>query len=197
MRSNVGDFRKLVHPVDGIFLNRWSPRAFTGEKISREELFTIFEAARWAPSAGNSQPWRFVYGVRGTPEFDRLFDLLVSGNQIWCKNASALIVCLSKTKDDKGDPLTTASYDTGAAWENMALQTTMQSWYAHGMAGFDYAKAREVLSVPADFKIEAMAAIGRLADKSTLPAHLQEREFPSNRTPIEELIFEGSFQNKK
>ena len=107
------------YPIDSLFLERWSPRAFTGEPIAQDELFTMLEAARWAPSSGNAQPWRFVYGLHGTPSFDKLLGLLVPGNAAWAKNASALVFFLSKKTgiNASGNAVEqpTHSFDTGTA----------------------------------------------------------------------------------
>ena len=129
--------RKSDYTVHPVFLNRWSPRSLTGEEISDEELFTLFEAARWAPSNYNIQPWRFVYAMRGTPEFENFFSLLVDFNKGWCKNASALIVAISaKTSAGSGGKVmdnVTHSFDTGSAWENLALQASKMGLIVHGM----------------------------------------------------------------
>lgn len=186
--------RKTSYDIDDIFLNRYSPRALSGESISQEELFTVFEAARWAPSASNIQPWRFIYAHRDTPSFEKLFSLLVEGNQIWCKNASVLVVIVSNKNNDKGDPSPTHSFDTGSAWENLALQCTKMGLITHGMGGFDYIKAKNDLNIPEDFNVEAMVAIGKPGNIEDLPEKLQSREEPSGRKNLEEIIFEGEFK---
>lgn len=167
----------------------------TGESISNEELLILFEAARWAPSAGNSQPWRIFYAHRDTPHWSLFFDLLVDRNKAWCRDAAVLLVLASTTtRAEGGRPLPTHSYDTGAAWENLALQGWMSGFVVHGMAGFDYARARQVLRVPEDWRVEAMAAIGRPAPVSVLSEDLQARETPSPRSPIADLIVEGPYR---
>ncbi|MCA1493352.1 nitroreductase family protein [Sinorhizobium alkalisoli] len=189
--------RKADHPIHSIFLERWSPRAFTGEDIGKEELLALFEAARWAPSASNLQPWRFVYARRGTDSFARLLGTLDEGNQRWAKKASALVIILSKTHrvTSSGEirPAFTHAFDTGAAWFALALQTQLAGWYAHAMAGIDREKAMQVFEVPEHHRVEAAVAIGRLAEPSTLPDDLREREKPSQRKPIGEFVFEGRF----
>ncbi len=124
------------------FVERWSPRAMTGDPVSEAELLRLFEAARWAPSCANSQPWRFVYARAGTPHFNRVFELLSEGNRPWCARAGALIVVLSKKTFDDGRTSPTHSYDTGAAWMSLALQGSAMGLVVHGMAGFDYNRAR-------------------------------------------------------
>jgi nitroreductase len=189
------DRRTADHPIAELFIDRWSPRAMTGEPIPDAELMVLFEAARWAPSSGNSQPWRIFYAHRDTDDWDLFFDLLVDRNKAWCRNAAVLLVFVSTTtRQETGRPLVTHSYDTGAAWENLALQGWLSGLVVHGMAGFDYARAREVLNISDDLQVEAMAAIGRPAPVSVLPEDFQARESPSPRRPIGELVFRGPYR---
>jgi len=191
--------RVADHPIDPQFLNRWSPRAYTGADISEETVLSFLEAARWAPSSYNSQPWRFVYARRGTPRWDSLLGLLNDFNRSWADKASVLIIVLSKTTFTPpgaaaAGPAPTHSFDTGSAWAYLALQASLSGWHAHGMAGFDKEKTRTELGVPADFAVEAAIAIGKIGDKSILPEGLQARELPSPREPLSKLAFEGKFQ---
>jgi len=150
--------RKADYPIESVFLDRWSPRAMSGEPITEEELFTLFEAARWAPSSFNNQPWRILYARRDTPHWPLFFNLLVEFNQSWAKHAAALVIFISKkTFDHNGEPALTHSFDTGAAWENFALQGALKGLVIHGMQGFDYDKARTTLNIPEGFNVEAMA----------------------------------------
>ncbi len=188
------DFRNPGHGIERFFLNRWSPRAMTGEEITRENLLRMFEAARWAMSSFNNQPWRFLYALRNTPHWEAFFSLLTPGNQAWCRNAAALIVIASKTTfDHNNKPSRTHSYDTGAAWYSFALQGVMLGLVVHGMQGFDYDRAKKDLGVPDDHQVEAMAAVGRPGDPEDLPLALQEKEKPSQRKSVEEFVFEGGF----
>ncbi len=166
----------------------------SGEPIEAAELLVLFEAARWAPSSGNSQPWRFLYARRETDAWPLFFDLLVEGNKIWCRNAAALIVFVSRrTSERSGRDLVTHSYDTGSAWVSFALQGWLRGLVVHGMAGFDYARAAETLLVPDDFRVEAMAAVGRPGPIEDLPETLRAREAPSPRRPLADSVFEGRF----
>ena len=186
--------RNADHPIDRLFLDRWSPRAMTGEPVAQEELLTLFEAARWAPSSYNYQPWRFLYAHRDTKHWQTFFDLMVEFNQGWAKNAAALVVFISRTHFDfNGEAAPTHSFDTGAAWENLALQGALKGLVVHGMQGFDYERARTVLNVPVGFQVEAMCAIGKPADPETLSEDLQAKEAPSERRKLEETICEGPF----
>jgi nitroreductase len=186
--------RKADRAIDKIFLDRWSPRAMTGEPISQEELLTLFEAARWAPSSYNGQPWRMLYARRGTKHWQTFFDLLVEFNQSWVKTAGALVLFISRTHFDfNGEPSVTHSFDTGAAWENLALQGWLKGLVVHGMQGFDYERARTALNIPEGFQVEAMCAIGKPADPATLSEDLRAKEAPSERRKLEETICEGPF----
>jgi nitroreductase len=183
--------RKADHPVADIFVDRWSPRAMTGGEIPEQELMSLFEAARWAPSANNNQPWRILYGRRNTEHWPLFFKLLADSNQVWAGNASALLVIVSKNTFDNGKPSRTHSYDAGAAWENLALQGSLRGYVVHGMQGFDYELARSSLNIPAGFTVEAMAAIGLPGDREALPPHLRERESPNGRRKLTETVCEG------
>jgi nitroreductase len=188
------DFRRPDHDIEPFFVNRWSPRAMTGEEVTRGELAKMLEAARWAMSCFNNQPWRFLYAFRNTPHWDNFFNLLTPGNQVWCRNAGVLLVVASKTTfDHNNKPSRTHSYDTGAAWYSFALQGVMMGLVVHGMQGFSYDRAKEELGVPDGYEVEAMAAVGRPGDVDVLPQALQEREQPSQRKKVEEYAFEGGF----
>ena len=183
------------YPVGELFLDRWSPRALSGEAVPEEELLTLFEAARWAPSSYNNQPWRILYARRDTEHWPVFLGLLVEGNRNWAADAAALLLFVSKeTFDFNGEPYPTHSFDTGAAWENLALQATLRGLVAHGMQGFDYERARTELGVPEGFRVEAMAAVGRPGDPERLPERLRAREAPSGRKPLDEITCEGPFR---
>lgn len=193
---NIHDFRKPENDVHEIFIQRWSPRAMSGEEIDETTLLSLFEASRWAPSANNNQPWRFIYARRNTPSWEVFYNLLAEGNQVWAKNAAVLIVVISKTTFDSGKPARTHTYDAGAAWISLALQGSLKNLVVHGMQGFDYNKAKDVLGVPDDYAVEAMIAIGQPGKTEDLPASLQEREFPSSRKSIAEIAMEGTFKHQ-
>jgi nitroreductase len=186
--------RKSKYPISEIILNRWSPRAMSSESLSDEKLFTLFEAARWAPSSYNEQPWRFIYAKRETPHFEKFFNLLVEGNQEWCKNAAVLVCAISKKTFSRNDKLhKTHMFSTGSAYENLALQASISNIVCHGMGGFYSDKAKEILKIPDDYEVNMMFALGKPADTSVLPENLQDVEKPSDRKPLKELIFEGEF----
>jgi nitroreductase len=189
------DVRTSDYPIDPLFLDRWSPRAMSGEPLTDLELMTLFEAAHWAPSSGNSQPWRFLYAHRDTAHWPLFFDLLNEGNRTWCHRAAVLIVFISRTTHEKsGRTLVTHAYDTGSAWMSLAYQGWLKGLVVHGMAGFDYERARASLDVPDDFAVEAMAAVGHPGRKDDLPPQHLAREFPGQRRPLQELVFAGPYR---
>jgi nitroreductase len=190
--------RSTDYPIDPLFLERWSPRSFTGATMPEYELFTILEAAHWAPSAFNSQPWRFIYARRDTAHWPRLLGLLTESNQLWAKNASVLIILVSKMTvlprgAEKEVPSWSHSLDAGAAWCSLALQAQRSGWAAHGMVGFDRERATSELGVPSGYRVEAAIAIGKRGDKSLLPESLKAREQPNDRMPLAQVVGEGSF----
>jgi nitroreductase len=179
------------HEIDPLFTRRWSPRAMSGQPLAQPELLRLFEAARWAPSSGNNQPWRFVYARAGTPTWSSFFDLLAEGNRPWCQRAGALVVVLSRNTFDNGRPARTHSFDSGAAWMSLALQATLMGLVAHGMEGFDYERARALVGAPEGVAAECMVALGHPGPIEELPEKYRSRESPNNRRPLVELAFEG------
>jgi nitroreductase len=189
--------RIAAHSIEPFILHRWSPRAMNNEAIPREELLRLFEAARWAPSWGNSQPWRFVLTVRDTPAFTKLFDTLDPGNQEWCVRAAALVlVCSTKVSKRPGKPdkpLPTHAFDTGAAWMALALQARAMNLVVHGMGGFDPPKARAVCNVPDDVDIHCVVAIGKPGDPALLSEKNRASEKENDRDPLEQHVVDGTF----
>lgn len=190
--------RTTANPVEQLFLQRWSPRAFDGSVIPDADLHTLFDAARWAPSAFNYQPWRLLYAKRESADWARFLDLLLPFNAGWAQHAGALVFILSDTLivapgSSEAKPSHSHSFDAGAAWALLALQATRLGYQAHGMTGIDLQRARSELRVPERFRIEAAAAIGRRGDASALPEALQAREHPSDRHPLDQFAFAGAF----
>lgn len=191
--------RRPDHPIDPLFLERWSPRAFDGSDIADADLMTMFEAARWAPSAFNSQPWRFLYAKRGDENWERFLALLIPWNRSWAHSASVLVYILSDslpfTDKATGEPApsTTHSFDAGAAWASLALQATLMGCHAHGMSGIQYDLARAELRIPDRYALNAACAIGRIGDPAQLDDKLRAREHPSDRKPQGDFVFNGRF----
>lgn len=186
--------RQSELPLQSFFLSRVSSRAFSEERLSEKELLTLFEAARWAPSSYNNQPWRFIYVRRGQKNWNLMFDTLVDFNKSWCKNADTLVLILSRNNFAHNDkPSKTALFDTGAAWMSLAIEAHFQHLIAHGMEGFDYSAARINFHIPDSYTIAAMAAIGKPGNPELLSEDLQEKEIPSLRKPLSDFISEGEF----
>ena len=189
--------RESEYSIQKLLLSRTSSRAFSEERLTEEELMSLFEAARWAPSSYNGQPWRFVYVRRGDKDWETLFNVLGDFNKSWCKDADTLIAAVSRQKfEHNNKPSHTASFDTGAAWMSIALEAHSRGWVAHGMEGFDYEEIRKVLKIPDQFKVEAMIALGKKGDSDALPKELRERETPSQRKPLQETVSKGHFTFK-
>ncbi|MBV9867578.1 MAG: nitroreductase family protein [Abitibacteriaceae bacterium] len=192
--EEVKSHRQAEHDVQPIFLNRWSPRAFSPEPIAEELLWSVFEAARWAPSSNNEQPWRFLV-ARSEADRKRFLEFLFPGNQVWAQHAPVLVVVVAKkTFSHNGNPNPVATFDCGCAWGYLALQALHNGLITHGMAGFDRDAARAALNVPQDYDPVAVLAIGRHGDKALLPEAVQQREVPSGRRPAAESVMEGGFQ---
>ena len=177
--------RQSPYKVNPLILHRWSPRSMTGEELNDDTIMSLFEAARWAPSSYNNQPWRFIYAKRNTSHWDKLFNLLAEPNKVWTKNAAVLVVVIARKNFEHNEKYSiTHQFDAGAAWENLALEASSRGLAVHAMQGFDYEKARADLQIPDNFDVMAMIAIGRKGPKDNLPPQLQEREQPNVRTKI-------------
>lgn len=190
--------RVATHPIDPQFIERWSPRAFNGENIPEDTLLGFIEAARWAPSAYNSQPWRFLYARRDSADWQRYLSLLIEFNRGWAQHASALLVIVSKTSfvppgKSEEQPAPSHAFDTGAAWGFFALQAHLAGWHTHAMTGFDKELARRELKIPDGYEVQAMVAVGKRGDATSLPEALQARETPSPRLALEAIAAEGEF----
>ena len=171
---------------------RWSPRSFDGTAVPEADLLAMIEAAGWAPSAFNVQPWTFLYALRGDAHWDRFLSLLIAFNQSWAKDAGALLFVVSQeTSGSEGKPLYSHSFDTGAAWAMLALQAQHMGWHSHGMTGIDFERARAELALPEGYRLEAAVAIGRMAPAERLPEGLREREVPSTRKAVNEIARRG------
>jgi len=153
--------------------------------ISRQELMPLLEAARWAPSGGNGQPWRFAFGLRGTPGFAALLDALVPANRDWAHAAGALVLLAAKAVRDDGKAAASAPFDAGAAWMAFALQGTLSGLVVHAMGGFDREKARTAASLPAGVEPQVVIAVGHHGPVEALPEKQRARELPSDRMPVE------------
>jgi len=181
-----------------VIRDRWSPRSFVETAVPQADLDIILEAAGWAPSAFNVQPWRFLYAHRGDENWDRFLDLLVDFNRAWAKDASVLVFVVSdilQRKDDgTASPNHSHSFDAGASWVLAALQATVMGYHAHAMSGVKFEKAKKELGIPDDHRLEAAFVIGKQGPKEKLPEALQQREQPSGRKPVSDIAWAGNFR---
>ncbi len=188
--------RKTLHAIDRLFTDRWSPRSFSDEAIPEGVLMQMFEAARWAPSSYNHQPWRFLYATRGGADWETYVGLLTDVNRVWACRAAALIFVLSEKQVQRpGQDQPVDSYthvlDSGFAFAQMSLQATLLGWHTHGMQGFDKDRAHVELGIPDSYRVNVAVAVGRIGHRSLLPEALQLREKPSDRKPLHELVGNG------
>lgn len=194
IKSIAAQTRKADYPIHDLIVQRWSPRAMSGEEISQDDLLALFEAARWAPSSYNNQPWRFIYVTKHDDAWQKMFDLMVPFNQSWARNASVLILVLSYNYfENNGKPSPTHTFETGAAVENLALEGFRRGLVVHGMEGFDYKRARSEFDIPDDYTIEALYAVGKPAPAHVLPEDMQARNVPTQRKKASELISHSAF----
>jgi nitroreductase len=177
--------------VEHLIRRRWSPRTYADKEVPAAELKRLFEAARWAASSSNEQPWRFLVGRRGDETYQKILNALVEFNQNWARSAPVLVLAVAKmTFSEKGTPNRYGLHDTGAAMANLALQATADGLHTHSMAGFDNEQMRASFAIPSDYELGAVTAIGYFGDPATLPDRLQKIEVsPRQRKPLEEFVF--------
>jgi nitroreductase len=191
--SEVHKMKYALPSTDGVLpviLERWSPRAFADRAVSQTDLKKIFEAARWAPSSYNEQPWRFIVGHRNSQTYKKIADALVPFNRAWAQSAPVLILSLARTRFSHNDsPNNYAVHDLGAADGFITLQAASMGIATHQMAGFDQAKAREAFEIPEVYAIGSVMALGYQGDPSSLGEHYQGQEqSPRSRKPLSEII---------
>lgn len=183
------------YPVHELIQKRWSPRAFAEKMVEPEKLKSLFEAARWAPSSFNDQPWRLIVATKDQPEdYERLLSCLGEFNQAWAKSAPVLILSVASLKFGHNDkPNRHAYHDVGMAVENLSLQAAAQDLFVHQMAGYDADKARNVFSIPEAFDPVAALALGYLGDPDQLSDDMKEKEMAArSRKPSSEWVFAAS-----
>ena len=180
--------------VDAVFTDRWSPRAFVDEPLPEWQVRSLFEAARWAPSSSNEQPWLFLYAV-SEDDRARFAAALTDSNREWAARAPLLVYVAARRRFvESGRDNHHRRFDAGAAWMSLALQARRLGLYAHGMAGFDRAAAYELLALPEeDYDLIAAVAVGRHGDPAVLSPYNAERELPSGRKPLADVMREGGY----
>ncbi|MGQ0812599.1 MAG: nitroreductase family protein [Nitrospiraceae bacterium] len=184
------------YPIHELLRRRWSPRVFSDRMVQPETLRSLWEAARWAPSSNNEQPWRFIVATKDQPaEYERLLSCLVEGNRKWAHQAPVLMLSVAELKfEDDGKPNRHAYHDVGMAVKGLVIQATALDLFVHQMAGFHVDKARTEFSIPQDHDPVAMIALGYPGDPATLPDYLRERELkPRDRRTISEFVFSGTW----
>lgn len=188
----MSETRKPTYDIDPVFTDRWSPRSFSDKQIPEDVLLSLFEAARWAPSGNNMQPWRFI--IANKKESLELFHSFINpSNLVWCKKAPALTLVISKTTNNEDKPFRTHAFDTGTAWGYLALEAVNKGLVTHPMGGFDREKARSVLNIPPEYELQIVVAIGYQGGKDELPENLRDREQPNGRRELKESLFFGEF----
>lgn len=183
------------YPVHELILKRWSPRAFADRPVEPEKLLSLLEAARWAPSSYNQQPWNFILATKDNPdEYNRLLSVLIEFNQSWAKTAPILLLAVAKRHFDDGKPNRHALHDVGLALENLVLQATALDLFVHQAAGFDVDKARAVYQIPEEYEPATAVVIGYAGDPEVLSEKLRERELaPRTRKPLQDFVFGGQW----
>lgn len=185
----VTEHRKSESNVHHLFLSRWSPRSYSTEEVAEKDLITILEAASWAPSASNEQPWRFI--IASTKEERTLFDQFInSRNQLWSNKAPVLLLLASKNKKANNDRNNFHEFDAGAAWANLALQATILGLSTRAIGGFDKEKAKEVLNIPEDIDLHVVIALGYKGNSESLPEDLRKLEKPNTRRSVKDNIIQ-------
>jgi nitroreductase len=188
---------KANYPIDETLEQRWSPLAFSDQPVESETLRQLFEAARWAASSFNEQPWSYIVATKDHPtEFDRLLDCLAEGNQEWAKQAPVLMISVAKLQFERnGNENRHAFHDVGAASANLAIQATKMGLYVHQMAGFDVEKVKATYGIEAGYEPVAAIAVGYLGNVDTLSDRLRQRELsPRTRKSLETFVFSGSWK---
>ena len=184
----------LATPINPLLKKRWSPRIFSSELLSDEEIAALFEAARWAPSSFNEQPWRFIYAQRSDTEaFEALLGCLSTGNQEWAADVPLLVASIAHTIYTKtGKPNRHAWHDVGQAVAHLSIQATAMNLYVHQMSGFSPDKVRELYGIGPDFEPATMFTIGRLGSLDGVDEERAEREMaPQKRRPVSEWLFDN------
>jgi nitroreductase len=195
-RTNLNNPARSDHPIHSLIQNRWSPRAFSGKPISHETLCSLFEAARWAPSSSNEQPWAFIVATKEQPEeYEKILSTLVEINQSWAKHAPLIGIAVSEMAFARNQrPNRNAFYDTGAAMSQLSTEATARELFVHQMGGFDPLKAIEVLQIPKGWEPIAAFVVGYAGDPNSLPEALRERELaPRSRKPLSEIVMSGKW----
>ena len=182
------------YEIHDLLKNRWSPRAFSSQPVEPEKLRSLFEAARWSPSGGNSQPWAYVVATKENPAHQKLVQTLMGFNTVWAENAPVLVLTLAYLNPQRPGGNHYGYYDLGQAVAHLSIQAAELGLHVHQMAGFDAQKARELFEIPADYVPTTVVALGYLGSAEDLPEELRQREAaPRTRKPLDEFVFSGQW----
>lgn len=182
-------------PIHPLLENRWSPRSFSNQPVETESLLSLFEAARWAPSANNLQPWVYIVTTQAEPQpYAALLGTLGERNQLWAKHAPVLILAVVQTEREPGKPHFWASYDLGQSVAQLAIEAVDLGLAVHQMAGFDRSKAGLLFQIPAGFEAMTVLAVGYIGSPDHLPEDQRQREIsPRQRKPLSQFVFNGAW----
>lgn len=184
---------KTQFPIHELLRRRWSPRAFSPRSVEPDVLRSLFEAARWAPSSGNQQPWRFLIARKEQPaEFDRMLHCLTDGNIAWCKDVPVLMISVANLRWDNGEPNRHAFHDVGQAAAQLTIEAVARGLFVHQMGGILVDKIRETYALPEGFEAVAGFALGYPGEPDQLSGKLRDRELaPRKRNPVDSFVFSG------
>lgn len=189
---------KNRYPILDLLKTRWSPRAFADKEVEKEKLQAVFEAARWAPSSFNQQPWRFIVGRKGDKTYDKIVDALAEFNQIWAPTAPVLVATIGRKINNNSEKDNLVyQYDAGQAVAHLTVEATNQGLYVHQMGGFDPKKVINHFDVPIQYKPLTVIAIGYIGDPGQLEGGMKSSELAErDRFDFDELVFSGNFGQK-
>jgi nitroreductase len=192
--SSVQNLATVQYPILDILKERWSPRTFANQAVEPEKLWSLFEAARWSPSAGNAQPWAFIVTFKGEPAHEKLASTLMGRNLLWATQAPVLILTLAQRNYAAGQPYRHALYDLGQSVAHLTVQASASGLHVHQMGGFDAEKARQLFDVPESHEVVTLITVGYLGNPDALPGELRERELaPRTRKELATFVFAERF----
>jgi len=182
------------YPIHDLLRTRWSPRSFDSKQPDKQTIQSLFEAARWAPSGSNHQPWFFIAGLKGDETYNKIFSTLVEFNQMWAGSAPLLFVTLAKITNPRGEPNPSAFYDAGQAVSMLTVQATSLGLFAHQMGGFDASQIAELFEIPADYKPVTVVAVGYKGESKSLHPKLEALELATRvRRKTSDSVFSNTF----
>jgi nitroreductase len=187
----------LIYDIHPLLAKRWSPRAYSDQPVEKEKLQRVVEAARWAPSSSNLQPWCFLFGYNNDPVFTAVYSAMVSFNQLWVKTAPVIGLAIGITHDPKGNPNRSYLYDLGQAVAMLSVQAVSEGLYVHQIGGFDRDVVASKLEIPLTYSVVTAFTVGYRGNPEVLHPNLLRLELsPRTRKPLDEFVFDGKFGQK-